>query len=399
MSLCELSGKCAFEQMWTSNKMILQPKRIFQSLRNCKTPHRLHTIHPALFVPPPLQLRPVFSGRQLFAQTAAWAIHRGRGAIKKIKPMLCFSWSVAISTCNPLSQASPIFYLHTQQLFLRRLHTFAIKTSDGKLAWRIFFFLSLKIKAENCSDMAPLDLGHYWGHSWEEPSNLHDLLAHRFFPYLLQWRHAATQRPAGVTVAFRGGLNRAEVTPCATSTNALTRHTAYMLSQTYPHSVHACSCSLLSQHTAGVRWSVIEASWVGPGGGEVCRLKSTFSIVSAAPLGLIENNLIRLRHWPPLWYHSHVIWSRVHTYQNQPVLICICSFIFDFWLFGVSQIEERNHFIICLKIILISLSSYCSALISKLRVNIYPRQRQKIFCLIVLRFRFLYPPLCVFLIK
>lgn len=58
-----------------------------------KLQKRLPMIHAALFFPPHSQsvFCPNVSGEQLFAQTAAGAIHRRRVAIKKIKPMLCFS--------------------------------------------------------------------------------------------------------------------------------------------------------------------------------------------------------------------------------------------------------------------------------------------------------------------
>lgn len=186
--------------------------------------------------------------------------------------MLCFSWSIAISTYNPRSPASPIFYVqtHTHQNTHTHTHTCVIKTLDGELVWRFIFLL--RIKAANCSDMAPLDLGHYWGQSWEEPRNLQDLLVHRFFPYLLQRRYVATQSLTGVTVALGGGLNRAEASPCATNTDAFLcphSHTLIMYkslhavpnTHTHTHSVRASSCSLLSQHTAGVRRSVSWAGW------------------------------------------------------------------------------------------------------------------------------------------
>lgn len=81
-------------------------------------------------------------------------------------------------------------------------------THAGRTVWRFTFFF-LYTKAQIHSDMAPLDLWHYWGQSCEEPCNLWDLLVHRFFPYLLQWRYAATQSLTGVAAAFRGGLNQA----------------------------------------------------------------------------------------------------------------------------------------------------------------------------------------------
>ncbi len=142
--------------------------------------------------------------------------------------MLCFSWSISISTCNPLlSCLVSLLRTHarTHQLVLRQTHMLMNSPIRGvRDHWWLdgmeihFFFLNTK--APNCSDMAPLDLRHYWGQSWEEPCNLQDLLVPKFFPYLLQWRYAATQSLTGVTVAFSGELNRAEAVPCATSADA-----------------------------------------------------------------------------------------------------------------------------------------------------------------------------------
>lgn len=225
----------------------------FSELWNGKIPHRLHMIHPALFFPPPCLFSPIFLGKQLFAQTAASTIPYSQEAIKKIKPMLYFSWSIAISTYNPLSHDSPLFYAHarTQQIVLQYtrtcLWTALIKNVTNQRWWggmEIHFFLKT-----NCSDMAPMDLRHYWGQSREEPCNLQELLVRRFFPYLLQWRYAATQSLTGVTLAFSGGLNRAEAMPCATSTDAFLCIRAY--ENTYIHS-RACmpSCaSLFQTHT------------------------------------------------------------------------------------------------------------------------------------------------------
>lgn len=137
---------------------------------------------------------------------------------------------------------------------------------------KAFLFYFLLIKSPNNSDIARMDLRHYWGQSQEEPCNLKDLLVHRFFPYLFHWRYVATQSLTGVAVAFSRRLNRAEATLCATSPDAFlyihahvktgVHSTARMptcasVSQTciQAPSVRASSCSLLSQHTAGVRWS------------------------------------------------------------------------------------------------------------------------------------------------
>lgn len=195
--------------------------------------------------------------------------------------MLCFSWSVAISTCNPHSHASHLFHVHAQALS-QALHTHTLMCSPVKsfsdqwreLEWRFlsfFFIFFQKTKAPNCIDMATLDLRHYWVQSREEPCNLQDLLVHGFFPYLLQWRYAATQSPTGVTVAFSGGLIWAEATACATSTDAFLYVRAHVhtrtivqelacpvapLSSKHAHAAHASSCSLLSRHTAGVRWGL-----------------------------------------------------------------------------------------------------------------------------------------------
>lgn len=142
--------------------------------------------------------------------------------------MLCFSWSISISTCNPFSHSCPLFYVHTHAHtgYLLGTHThtssWTAPSRGMMVGWdgdSLFFFF-WKTKAPNCSDMAPLDLRHYWGQSWEEPCNLQDLLVHRFFPYLLHWKYAATQSLTGVTVAFSGELNRAEAVPCAISTDA-----------------------------------------------------------------------------------------------------------------------------------------------------------------------------------
>ena len=154
--------------------------------------------------------------------------------------MLCFSWSIAISTCNPLSHAIRLFYIRTSSLSGTHRQS---QSDDGGMRWRFAVFL--QTKAPNCDDMAPLDLRHYWGQSWEEPCNLQDLLVHRFFPYLPQWRYAATQSLPGVTVAFSGELNRALchkhwcilIGPCAR------KHT-----HSY-NSLHAQLCSHTHTHT------------------------------------------------------------------------------------------------------------------------------------------------------
>lgn len=107
----------------------------------------------------------------------------------------------------------------------------------------------------------------------------------RFFPYLLlRRRYAATQSPAGVTMAFRGELNRA--VPCATNTGAFFtgpctgRHTLGLALVLFPRAslalprthartqgrtlAHASSCSILSRHTAGVRRrSAMAKAWAG----------------------------------------------------------------------------------------------------------------------------------------
>lgn len=185
-------------------------------------------------------------------QTAAPAIHCGWEAIKKIKPMLCFSWSIAISTHNPLSHAFQLFNVHAHARAssfsgMRYAHEHPHQECQWPTKWGgmeiDFFFFFLQTKSPNCTDMTTLDLEHYWSQSQEEPCNLQDLLVHGFFPYLLQWRYAATQSLTGVAVAFSGGLNRAEAMPCATSTDAfLFIHVNIR--------IHACPVVLLSsKHT------------------------------------------------------------------------------------------------------------------------------------------------------
>lgn len=159
----------------------------FSKLWNCKISHRLHVIHPTLFLPPSHSpLFPIVLGKQLFAQTAALAIHRSREAIKKssqccvlvypflfqhVIPFLCTHIHIPITPV--LSEG------HTCKL------TNSPVTSVMVWWYRDSIFFS-KDKSHNCGGMAPLDLGHYWGGSLEEPCNLRDLLFYRFFPYLLQ---------------------------------------------------------------------------------------------------------------------------------------------------------------------------------------------------------------------
>ena len=58
----------------------------------------------------------LFANGQLFKQTAARVIHSNGGDLK-IKSMLFLSWSIAISTSNPLSCSLSLSYTHTAYYF------------------------------------------------------------------------------------------------------------------------------------------------------------------------------------------------------------------------------------------------------------------------------------------
>lgn len=86
-------------------------------------PDCLHTILSVLLFPYS-PLCPDFFNWQLFMQTAAVAIHFSQEAVKKkIKPMLCFSLSIAIPAHNPLSQALVLHIpAHSQTHTHKRSH-------------------------------------------------------------------------------------------------------------------------------------------------------------------------------------------------------------------------------------------------------------------------------------
>lgn len=88
----------------------------FSKLWNCKIPHRLHMIHPALF----FSCLPEFVLSNLLRQAAVHTDSCNRpftAAERQLKKssQCCVSVDpvVAISTYNPLSHASPLFYVHT----------------------------------------------------------------------------------------------------------------------------------------------------------------------------------------------------------------------------------------------------------------------------------------------
>lgn len=134
----------------------------------------------------------------------------------------------------------------------------------------------------------------------EEPrKSVRTYWVQRFFPYLLlRRRYAATQSPPGVTMAFRGELNRA--VPCATNTGAFFtgpctgRHTRELalvlflqprsLSPTHTHTqTHTCPrLQLFHPLTAHSRCEAEECDGAGLGGTDrlICRLSSSFPLLS-----------------------------------------------------------------------------------------------------------------------
>lgn len=114
----------------------------FSKLWNCKIPHRLHMIHPALFSPPSQSLFcPIFFGKQLFTQTAASAIHRSREAIKK-SSQCCVSVDPFLFLHVIPSYTYTL--MHTHQLALRHVHTHTHSWTLSSRVWwcqdSLFFF-------------------------------------------------------------------------------------------------------------------------------------------------------------------------------------------------------------------------------------------------------------------
>lgn len=126
----------------------------FSKLWNCKIPHRLHMIHPAVFFPPSQSLFcPIFLGEQLFAQTAASAIHCSREAIKKSSQCCVSVDPFLFLHVIPFSHASPLFYVrtHTHTSSFSGKHTCSwtapsgvSETTGGGMVWRFTFFSTHK---------------------------------------------------------------------------------------------------------------------------------------------------------------------------------------------------------------------------------------------------------------